>query len=167
MDNGIARGVGPVAKALANVFETAANMALAKIVAGRIEIPLRTGTIAIAGSKGQRQRQQAEAKQLHVHSSFRPLFRSSRDKFQYYEENLSSARRQTSPWTIIVYGGFRPKNTVNWGRRSRAYGDRVAGPQQRPRGNSKAAPLLRHFRQYGKPTKPRETDAAAKQHRRP
>jgi hypothetical protein len=59
MHNGIARGVGTVAKALADVIETAANTALAKIIAGRVEIPLRTGAIGIAGGKGQRQGQQA------------------------------------------------------------------------------------------------------------
>ena len=56
MHNGIARGVGPVAKTPADVIETAANMALAKIIAGRVEISLCTGAIGIAGGKGQRQR---------------------------------------------------------------------------------------------------------------
>jgi hypothetical protein len=56
MHNGIARGVGPVAKTLTDVIETAANMAPAKVIAGRVEIPLRTGAVGIAGGKGQRQR---------------------------------------------------------------------------------------------------------------
>lgn len=55
MHNGIARGVSPLAKTLANVIETAANMALAKVTAGRVEISLCTGAIRIAGGKGQRQ----------------------------------------------------------------------------------------------------------------
>jgi hypothetical protein len=61
MHNGIACGIGPVAKALADVVETAANMALAKIIASRVEVPLRTGAIGVAGRKGQRQGKQAQA----------------------------------------------------------------------------------------------------------
>jgi hypothetical protein len=49
MHNGIARGVGPVAKTLADVIETAVNMALAEIITRRVEIALRTGAIGIAG----------------------------------------------------------------------------------------------------------------------
>jgi hypothetical protein len=52
MHNGVTCGVGPVAKALSDVIETAANMALAKIIASRVEIPLRPGAIGIAGGKG-------------------------------------------------------------------------------------------------------------------
>lgn len=84
MHNGIARGVGPVAKAMADVIETAANMALAKIIAGRVEIPLRTGAVGIAGGKDQWQGQQAQAGQSHINGSFRPSSRPSGDKFQYY-----------------------------------------------------------------------------------
>jgi hypothetical protein len=83
MHNGIARGVGPVAKTLADVIETAANIALAKIIASRVEIPLRTGAIGIAGGKGQRQRQQAQPERSHINGSFRPSFCPSGDKFQY------------------------------------------------------------------------------------
>ena len=54
MHYGVARGVGPVAKALADVMESAANMVLAKIIACRVKIPLRTGAVGIAGGKGQR-----------------------------------------------------------------------------------------------------------------
>jgi hypothetical protein len=59
MHNGVARGLGTVAKTPADVIETAANMALAKIIAGCVEIPLRTVAIGIAGGKGQRQGKQA------------------------------------------------------------------------------------------------------------
>jgi hypothetical protein len=83
MHNGIARGVGPVAKTLTDVIETAANMALAKIIPGRVEIPLRTGTIGIAGGKDQRQRQQAQSRQSHINGSFRTSSCLSGDKFQY------------------------------------------------------------------------------------
>ncbi|MDE1897320.1 MAG: hypothetical protein KGH91_09605, partial [Rhodospirillales bacterium] len=42
MHNGIAGGVGTVAKAFPNVVETAADMALAKIISRSVEIALRT-----------------------------------------------------------------------------------------------------------------------------
>jgi hypothetical protein len=83
MHNGIARGVGPVAKTTADIIDTAANMALAKIIAGRVEIPLRTGAIRIAGGERQRQRQQAQAEQSHINGSFRPSSCPSGGKFQY------------------------------------------------------------------------------------
>jgi hypothetical protein len=47
--NGVACGVGAVAEAAAYVVEAAAKMALAKIIAGGIEVPLRTGAIGVAG----------------------------------------------------------------------------------------------------------------------
>jgi DNA-binding transcriptional ArsR family regulator len=101
MHDGIARGVGPVAKALAYVFETAGNMALAKVIAGRIEIPLRTGAIGIAGGKGQRQRQKAQVGQLHINGSFRPLFRPSRNEFQYYSKKLSPHAHRAATAEIL------------------------------------------------------------------
>src|ERR1700723_2671543 len=70
--NSIARGVGPVAKTTADIIGTTANMALAKIIAGRVEIPLRTGAIGITGGERQRQRQQAQAEQSHINGSFHP-----------------------------------------------------------------------------------------------
>ncbi|HEY1856199.1 hypothetical protein [Acidocella sp.] len=82
MHNGTARGVGPVAKTLADVIETAANMALAKIIAGCVEISLCTVAIGIASGKSQRQGKQAQAGQSHINGSFRPYFRPSKEKFQ-------------------------------------------------------------------------------------
>jgi hypothetical protein len=81
--DGVARGVGPIAKALADVIESAADMVPAKVIAGRVEIPLRTGAVGIAGGEGQRQGQQAQVKQFHRSGSFRLSLRSSRNKIQY------------------------------------------------------------------------------------
>jgi hypothetical protein len=69
----VACGVGSVAKVLADVTETAANMVLAKIIACRVKIPLRTGAVGIAGGKGQRQGQQAQAGQSHINGFLSPL----------------------------------------------------------------------------------------------
>jgi hypothetical protein len=102
MHNGIARGVGPIAKTMADIIDTAANMALAKIIAGRVEIPLRTGAIGIAGGERQRQRQEAQAEQSHINGSFRPSSCPSGGKFQY-SGVISNSRQQLIgfyPWRL-------------------------------------------------------------------
>ncbi|MDE1883915.1 MAG: hypothetical protein KGH70_08075 [Rhodospirillales bacterium] len=70
MHNGIAGGIGAIAEALSDIIETAADMALSKIVAGGVEIFLRATAIGIAGGKSQGQGKQAQARQPHLSGSF-------------------------------------------------------------------------------------------------
>jgi hypothetical protein len=107
MHEGVACGVGSVAKALADVIETAANMVLAKIIACRVKIPLRTGAVGIAGGKGQRQGQQAQAGQSHINGSFRLSFRSSTSKFQYSGIRSNSRASIDGP-TVAVASAVLP-----------------------------------------------------------
>ena len=72
--DGVACGVGPVAEALADVIESAANMVLGEIIARRVKIALRARAVAIAGGKGQRQGQQAQAGQSHINAPFAAHF---------------------------------------------------------------------------------------------
>jgi len=59
MLDGVARGDGSVAEALANVAGSGADIALSNIIACRVEIPRRAGTVGIAACKGQRKGEEA------------------------------------------------------------------------------------------------------------
>jgi hypothetical protein len=79
--DGVACGVGPVAEALADVIESAANMVLGEIIACGVKIALRERAVAIAGGKGQRQGQQAQAGQSHINDPFAAHFVHPRASF--------------------------------------------------------------------------------------
>ena len=51
MHDGVARGIGAVTEAMADIGETAAKVTLAKVIPGRVKIVLRPGAVGIAGGK--------------------------------------------------------------------------------------------------------------------
>jgi hypothetical protein len=52
--NGVTRGIGAIAKSLADRIGAAANMALPEIASGGIEVILRPVAIRIAGGQGKK-----------------------------------------------------------------------------------------------------------------
>jgi hypothetical protein len=58
--DGVARRLGPIGEALANIVGTTAKITLTDVLAGCVEIVARLGAMVIAGSKNQGQGQQAQ-----------------------------------------------------------------------------------------------------------
>ena len=52
-DDGITRGIGPIAETLADGIGPAANMALAEIAPGGVEVRLRPVSVWITGGQGE------------------------------------------------------------------------------------------------------------------
>lgn len=74
VNDSVASSVRPIAKSTTDILGAAADMTVAKIVAGGVEIGLRAGAVRVAGSEGQRDAKQEDARQFHDNVSFSSNF---------------------------------------------------------------------------------------------